>query len=154
MEDIQIGDQQHHVINFMDIGDRTHAWLDKSLIYSILSNLLSNAIKYSHEGGNIEFILDGHIDCVTFKVKDQGIGIVPEVQSTLFEPFHRGKNVGSISGTGLGLTLVKRCLDLHQGQIIVESKVNLGITFTVQIPQNISTQNALYQLIDGRESFN
>jgi signal transduction histidine kinase len=50
--------------------------------------------------------------------------------------------------------LVKRCLDLHQGQIIVESKVNLGATFTVQIPQNISTQNALYQLIDGRESFN
>ncbi|PZO41496.1 MAG: histidine kinase [Pseudanabaena frigida] len=135
VEDMQLSDQQQHVIRLIDLGDRTHGWLDEALIYSALSNLLSNAIKYAPVGENIDFILDGKIDMITFQVKDRGMGISPEEQVTIFEPFNRGANVRSIIGTGLGLTLVKRCLDLHQGTVTVDSEVGVGTTFTIQIPQ-------------------
>jgi signal transduction histidine kinase len=133
VEDMQLSDQQQQLI---DLGDRTHAWLDESLIYSALSNLLSNAIKYAPLGSNIDFILDGKIDVITFQVKDEGMGISPEEQITLFEPFTRGVSVKSIVGTGLGLALVKRCIDLHQGEITIDSEVGVGTTFTIQIPQS------------------
>jgi signal transduction histidine kinase len=136
VEDMQLSDQQQHVIKLIDLGDRTHAWLDESLIYSALSNLLSNAIKYAPLGSNIDFILDGKIDVITFQVKDEGMGISPEEQITLFEPFTRGVSVKSIVGTGLGLALVKRCIDLHQGEITIDSEVGVGTTFTIQIPQS------------------
>jgi signal transduction histidine kinase len=136
VEDMQLSDQQQHVIKLIDLGDRTHAWLDESLIYSALSNLLSNAIKYAPLGSNIDFILDGKIDVITFQVKDEGMGIAPEEQITLFEPFTRGVSVKSIVGTGLGLALVKRCIDLHQGEITIDSEVGVGTTFTIQIPQS------------------
>lgn len=135
VEDMQLSDQQQHVIRLIDLGDRTHAWLDEALIYSALSNLLSNAIKYAPLGSNIDFILDGKIDMITFQVKDEGMGISPEEQATLFEPFVRGVNVKSIIGTGLGLALVKRCIDLHQGEIAIDSEVGAGTTFTIHIPQ-------------------
>jgi signal transduction histidine kinase len=136
---MQLDDQHRHSINLIDIGDRTHAWLDEALIYSVLSNLLSNAIKYSPEGSNIEFTLDGRKDLITFKVKDEGVGIEEEIQSVLFEPFRRGANVKNVNGTGLGLALVKRCLDLHQGQITYDSQIDKGTTFIVQIPQSINS---------------
>lgn len=139
VEDMQLDDQHQHSINLTDLGDRTHAWLDEALIYSVLSNLLSNAIKYSPKGSNIEFILDGQKDRITFKVKDEGMGIVPETQAILFEPFRRGTNIKNVSGTGLGLALVKRCLDLHQGQIICDSQIGKGTTFIVQIPQSFDS---------------
>ncbi|MBD2188902.1 sensor histidine kinase [Pseudanabaena mucicola] len=135
VEDMQISDQQEHVINLSDIGNRTHGWFDEAMIYSALSNLLSNALKYSPEGSHIDFILDGKVDMITFQVKDEGIGISPEDHLTLFEPFSRGTNVKNIVGTGLGLSLVKHCLDLHQGQVTVDSQVGRGSIFTVQIPQ-------------------
>ncbi|OYQ63618.1 histidine kinase [Pseudanabaena sp. SR411] len=136
VEDMQLSDQYQHVIKLIDLGDRTHGWLDEALIYSALSNLLSNAIKYAPVGSNIDFILDGKIDVITFQVKDEGMGISPEEQVTLFEPFTRGVNVKSIIGTGLGLALVKRCIDLHQGEITIDSEVGVGTTFTIQIPQS------------------
>jgi signal transduction histidine kinase len=73
---------------------------------------------------------------ITFQVKDEGMGISPEEQITLFEPFTRGVSVKSIVGTGLGLALVKRCIDLHQGEITIDSEVGVGTTFTIQIPQS------------------
>ena len=135
VEDMQLSEQQDHVIKLIDLGDRTHGWLDEALIYSALSNLLSNAIKYAPLGSHIDFILDGKIDMITFQVKDEGRGISLEEQATLFEPFTRGVNVKNIIGTGLGLALVKRCIDLHQGNILVDSDVGEGTTFTIQIPQ-------------------
>ena len=138
VEDMELDTQHRHHISFINLGDRTHVWLDEALIYSILSNLLSNAIKYSPEGSHIEFGLDGQKDAITFKVKDEGMGISADVQAILFEPFRRGAAVRNINGTGLGLALVKRCVDLHQGQIRVDSQIGKGTTFTVSIPQNIA----------------
>jgi signal transduction histidine kinase len=135
IEDIQTISQSQHTIKFENQGICTHAWLDEKLLYSILSNLLSNAIKYSHPNQEIYFILNCQPDNVIFEVKDKGIGISKDTQLQLYEPFQRGKNAAGILGTGLGLAVVKKCLDLHQGEISVASEVGLGTTFTVTIPQ-------------------
>jgi signal transduction histidine kinase len=76
-----------------------------------------------------------------FYIKDQGIGISPEDQQRLFESFHRGGNVGKISGTGLGLTIAKKAVDLHGGKIAVKSEVGVGTTFSVAIPLNNPNQS-------------
>lgn len=138
VEEIQVLSESHHAIQLTVQDQCTYARVDEKLLHSILSNLLSNAIKYSPEGGNIFFILICEPRAVTFQVKDEGIGIPPETQSLLYEPFRRGSNVGRILGTGLGLAVVKKCLDLHQGNISVKSQVGVGTTFTVTIPQHDS----------------
>ncbi|MBW4512671.1 MAG: CHASE3 domain-containing protein [Scytonematopsis contorta HA4267-MV1] len=135
VEDFQISSQPQQIIQFRKEGSSTHAWLDEKLIYSILCNLLSNAIKYSPEGSNIYFLLICEPDFISFKVKDSGIGIAEEDLEKLYHPFIRGKNVKHVLGTGLGLTVVKKCLDLHHGEIFVESEVGVGTTFTVTIDQ-------------------
>lgn len=140
VEDIQFGSETQHPIKFVNIGQCTHAKLDEKLLFSILSNLLSNAIKYSPQGGNIHFILSCEPEAAIFQIKDEGLGIPRESQQALYEPFHRCKNVGDIVGTGLGLTVVKKCLDLHRGQISVESEVGIGTTFTVKIPQQTTAR--------------
>ena len=69
-----------------------------------------------------------------FQVKDQGIGISIVDQQRIFEPFYRGTNIDHIPGTGLGLSILKTLVDLHHGQVSVESKVGVGTTFTVMLP--------------------
>jgi two-component system, OmpR family, sensor histidine kinase VicK len=75
-------------------------------------------------------------DSLIFKVQDEGIGIPEADLNHLFEPFHRAANVGTISGTGLGMVITKEAVELHGGTIIVESQVGTGTTFTVSIPLN------------------
>lgn len=138
VEDIQFFSGTEHSISFVSQAQCTHALLDKKLLYSIVSNLLLNSIKYSSQGGNINFILSCELEAVIFQIKDEGIGIPLEDQQRLYEPFYRGKNVENAVGTGLGLAVVKTCVDLHQGQIFVESVVKVGTTFTVKIPKKAS----------------
>jgi signal transduction histidine kinase len=138
VEDINLDSEPRHSIKFVSQGHCTHALLDEKLLYSILGNLLSNAIKYSPQGGNIHLILSCEPQAVIFQVKDEGIGIPKEDIEALYEPFYRSKNVGNIVGTGLGLAVVKKCLELHGGQISVESEVGSGTTFTLKIPQGDS----------------
>lgn len=134
VEEIQFSSGSNHEIIFTYEGDcSSEQLLDKRLLWHILSNLLSNAIKYSPEGGNVYLDLMCAEGELTFRVRDQGIGIPPEDQHHLFEPFHRANNVGSVPGTGLGLTMVKKCLELHGGQITVDSEVDAGTTFIVTL---------------------
>ena len=72
-------------------------------------------------------------DNAVFEIRDHGIGIPLEDQPRLFEVFHRARNVGDIPGTGLGLVIVKRCVELHEGQIAFESAPRLGTRFTVRL---------------------
>jgi signal transduction histidine kinase len=132
IDQLQFNIQSTHRILFTCQGDCLEFCLDPKLLWHILTNLLSNAIKYSPQGGDVLLTLTCTDQEVVFQVKDQGIGIPPETQNHLFEPFHRARNVGDIPGTGLGLTLVRKCLDLHSGQIEVESEVGRGSTFTVR----------------------
>ncbi|ERT08847.1 his Kinase A domain protein [Lyngbya aestuarii BL J] len=115
--------------------------LDEKLLNHILGNLLSNAIKYSPEGGTIHFDLIQESQKVIFRVGDEGIGLPPEYKAKLFQSFERAANVGDIKGTGLGLSIVKQAVDLHRGEISVESEVGKGTTFTVTIPVLESSEN-------------
>lgn len=108
--------------------------LDQRLLRSILINILVNAIRYTPEPGCIQFKVLKNKDHVTFQIVDQGIGISPEDLPYLFEPFHRGRNVSNIAGTGLGLNIVKRFVDLQGGRIEVSSQLGQGTAFQVILP--------------------
>lgn len=134
VEEMQLSAGNLHQLTFSRQGKSQHVCLDEKLLRSMLSNLLSNAIKYSPQGGNIALSLEFQLDKLIIKVQDQGIGILLEDQKQLFEPFHRGKNVKTISGTGLGLVVVKKCVELHQGNISINSEVGSGTTCIITIP--------------------
>ncbi|HCF26618.1 MAG TPA: histidine kinase [Cyanobacteria bacterium UBA11049] len=121
----------NHIIAFCTQAQFTNTYLDEKLLRHILCNLLSNAIKYSPSGGTVHFDLVCQQGKAIFRIRDEGIGIPAADQAQLFNSFHRASNVGTISGTGLGLAIVKKFVDLHGGQIAVESEVGVGTTFTV-----------------------
>src|SRR5216684_9251192 len=108
--------------------------LDKKLMRQIVSNLVANAVKYSPLSKPIAVNLEREGGTLRLSIRDEGIGIPEEDLKHLFEPFHRAANVGTIAGTGLGLTIIKEAIELHGGTIAVESRVGVGTTFTVTIP--------------------
>ncbi len=110
------------------------ASVDQGLLQHILSNLLSNAVKYSSEGCAVDFHLFAENGEAVFRITDRGSGIPAEDLPGLYQPFHRGSNVGTIPGTGLGLVIVKRCVEIHGGTIHCESTPGEGTTFTVRLP--------------------
>ncbi|MFN8377640.1 MAG: PAS domain S-box protein [Anaerolineae bacterium] len=107
---------------------------DRKLLRRALVNLISNALKYSDPGTRIGVSLSHTANALNITVEDTGIGIPEADQEQLFEPFHRGGNVANISGTGLGLAIVKQVVDLHGGEIAVESSVRMGSRFTITLP--------------------
>lgn len=107
--------------------------LDPQLIRNILFNLLSNAVKYSPEGSEILFSVEIKENLV-LKITDQGMGIPENEQQHLFERFFRAKNATNIQGTGLGLNIVKKHVDLMNGDISYTSKLNEGTTFVITLP--------------------
>lgn len=137
VEEIQITTGSFHSINFVSLCSCREVYLDKKLLRQMLTNVLVNAIKYSPQGGSIQFELvceHEKASSVTFRIRDQGIGIPLKDRARLFDAFYRSSNVGQISGTGLGLAIVKKCVEFHGGQIDLESEVNLGTTFTITLP--------------------
>ena len=107
---------------------------DESLVRHILTNLLSNAVKYSQAGQPVWFDARGNGSHFVFRVEDHGVGIPIADQERLFSAFYRARNVEHVHGTGLGLFIVKKCVDLHGGKIHVESRENKGTTVTVALP--------------------
>lgn len=137
LEELQIFDEKGHDINFTCLGIQDlFVDFDQQWLRYILSNLLSNAIKYSPQGSTVRLILSIETEQAIFQVIDLGIGIHPEDQENLFEPFYRGKNVNSIAGSGLGLAIVKNYVELLKGKISFTSEIGLGTTFTVILPLN------------------
>jgi signal transduction histidine kinase len=129
----------HHVIKFMRSGATHPVRLDANLLYSILNNLLENAIKYSAPEHPVLLNTQIENEFVMLQVQDQGIGISAEEQQKIFELFHRGQNAGAVAGTGLGLAVVKKCVELHQGEISVASELGKGTTFTVHLPLTVAS---------------
>ena len=109
-------------------------YFDPILMNYILSNLLINALKYSPGGGeiNLEVTTVRNNLCIT--VKDRGIGILPEDIPYLFEPFYRGANTANIPGSGLGLSIVFKTVEMQKGNIEVSSADGQGTIFKVMIP--------------------
>ena len=108
-------------------------YMDPIMIRHIFNNVISNAIKYSSK--NIAFNLkENNNNEIEFKIKDKGIGIPNEEIKYLLEPFYRATNKGAVKGTGFGLSIVKRFVDLHKGQILIESVLDKGTTVTIVLP--------------------
>jgi PAS domain S-box-containing protein len=108
--------------------------LDPSLLRKVLVNLLSNALKYSGEGSVVTVQATAADDLLTLRVQDQGVGISEEDQQHLFERFFRARNVTNVPGTGLGLYIVARYLELMGGRIALRSTLGQGTTVTITIP--------------------
>lgn len=108
--------------------------LDPELMTHVLSNLISNAIKYSKGAKKPLLWVDINSRHLTIKVQDYGIGIPKDEQEKLFQSFFRARNAITIQGTGLGLVIVKHVIDLHQGEISVQSELGEGSIFTIRIP--------------------
>jgi PAS domain S-box-containing protein len=123
-----------HTVKFASSRSTLKTRLDVKLMRSIITNLLSNAIKYSPQGTDIALTVERNGPDVCLQVSDSGIGIPAADLPQLFEPFHRASNVGNLPGTGLGLAVVKQSVELHNGQITVESQPGRGSTFTVTLP--------------------
>jgi PAS domain S-box-containing protein len=120
------------VINEVYLGDET-VWLDPKILKNILLNLFSNAIKFSPSDGVIELSVKANEDEILIVVKDYGIGISKEDQGQLFERFFRGANATHIQGTGLGLNIVARYVELMNGTIEIESAKNESTQVSISI---------------------
>lgn len=106
---------------------------DKRLLKNVLINLVSNAVKFSPEDSVIQITSHCERGMLTISVKDSGIGISDEDQQHLFERFFRARNAANIQGTGLGLHIVSKYLELLHGDIALNSKLGEGTTFTIHI---------------------
>ena len=108
----------------------------ESLLTHVWSNLLGNAIKFSPDGGEIQLRLLDQKQCVVVSVTDHGCGMTPEVQARIFEKFYQADTSHKAQGNGLGLSLVKRIVELSDGVIEVSSKPGEGSTFRVILPKS------------------
>lgn len=142
VEEMQLSAGSEHQITFHCPQPGVRVNLDEKLMRSIMANLLSNAIKYSPQGGDVKVSLEFLADHILLEIIDQGIGIPPDYLKQLFEPFHRGQNVRRIPGTGLGLVVVKKCVDLHHGQINLSSEIDVGTTVRVTLPKSGNTETS------------
>ena len=118
------------------------ACLDATLVRHILTHLLSNAVKYSPQGGHIQFEVSGDAETAVFKIQDPGLGIPEGDREHIVEPFHRAANAGNLPGAGLGLSIVKNCVDLHHGQLAIASQVGVGTTVIVTLPLSSAPQQS------------
>ncbi len=123
-----------HVLILNWTGTRDDVVLDEQLVRNIVNNLLSNAVKYSPDGGLVRFEIIQEEQQVRLVVSDAGIGIPEQGRERIFEAFHRFPNVGAISGTGLGMAILKRAVERHGGEIGFESTEGVGTTWSVTLP--------------------
>ncbi len=134
VEKAKLAANPEHVLVLNWTGARDDVALDEQLVRHIVSNLLSNAVKYSPDGCLVRFEVAQEEDRVRLVVTDAGIGIPEKGRERIFEAFHRFPNVGSISGTGLGMAIVKRAVERHGGEIDFESAEGKGTTWRVTLP--------------------
>jgi PAS domain S-box-containing protein len=150
VEEMRLNDKGYHGIEFqvqrrdgiLDQQLGIPCRMDEKLLRHVFSNLLSNALKYSGPGTTVRVLLCCSQDWVTVTVEDEGIGVPPEDQSRLFEPFHRATNVGAISGNGLGLAIAKQAVEAHRGTIQLKSQPEKGTCVEVTLPRYVP-ENAL-----------
>ena len=110
---------------------------DQRKVKQVLLNLLSNAVKFTPEGGRIDVRASVVDETAEISVADTGIGIAPEDHHVVFEEFRQvGKADKKAEGTGLGLALCRKFVELHGGRIWVKSEIGVGATFTFTLPLN------------------
>lgn len=136
LDELQSISKKQQKIKLKYDREEVHATVDRQIVKNILHNLVSNAIKYSSEDGLITVAVESIGDDIMISVKDSGIGIPESDQKHLFERFFRANNAINIQGTGLGLNLVRRYVEIVGGSINFKSKEGEGSTFIVFLPAN------------------
>jgi signal transduction histidine kinase len=120
------------------LNAREEAWIsaDSKELEIIFNNLISNAVKYNKQGGRVDVFVRKDSDFLTLKVSDSGIGLSEDDKANLFQDFFRVKSLKTrnITGSGLGLSIIKKIVEMYHGDISVESTPDQGSTFTVQLP--------------------
>ena len=134
-------------VNF-DASTEHRCVCDAQKLYQVFLNLLDNAIKYSDAGDRVDVGIEEDAVSLTVEVKDTGVGIPPEDLSQLFERFYRvDKNRSrATGGSGLGLAICRQIVEMHGGDIFVESEVGVGSTFRVRLPKAPITRSASHAL--------
>lgn len=134
VNELKIISKKNVTVNFTSNKESLDIVSDKKFLLQIFSNLVTNAIKYSREDTDIhiDLYIDGTV--LYFSVEDHGYGIPESDKNSLFEPFFRGKNISNIPGSGLGLSIVKNCLNILKGDITYLSEENVGTRFIIRIP--------------------
>lgn len=122
------------VFNYQDETNNEKVFIDVRIFRNLLINLVSNAVKYSEENKTITLKTEFKGQKLFILVQDEGIGIPYEDQSNIFERFYRANNIGNIQGTGLGLNIVKKYIEILNGDITFESEPGVGTRFLIEIP--------------------
>ncbi len=142
-------------INFLPVDSNLFVHADRIRLKQVMTNLLSNAIKYNREHGSVEVHCSvTKADRIRISIKDCGVGLTPEKLSRLFQPFNRlGQESGAVEGTGIGLVVTRRLVDLMEGAIGVESTVGVGSEFWIElrrddIPQPLDKNNLSEELLE------
>ena len=130
-----IAESKGLVLNFNTHAEKLETLVDEDLFISIISNLLNNAIKFTNTG-SVTLTVNLIEEKIKIDIIDTGIGVSEDQQEMIFEPFRQASEGLSrkFEGTGLGLALVKKYLDLMDGSITLSSKINEGSTFTILLP--------------------
>lgn len=159
-------EQRHIRFQFETDQEELYTWFDPDKVDKIIYNVLSNAFKFTHDGGRIQVRLktidrirpDGpeeertvKPDRIEIRVEDDGIGIPEEQLEKIFSPFVQVENDASSAagGTGIGLALTKELVEMHQGGVSVESRLNRGSVFTIMLPLDL--KSAVPEEADARE---
>lgn len=135
IEDFKPLSEQKNIEVITDAPESLMIWADKVQIGRVFTNILSNAIKYNHENGEVKVIVSETGDTVNVEIRDTGLGIPKGQIDQIFTRFHRADNAlnENIRGTGIGLMLSKRIVELHKGRISVESEENKGSAFIISL---------------------
>ncbi len=122
--------------NCRDLSEKLEVLGDKDALITMLRNLIDNAIKYTPDGGHVDVTIERKGKYVKLTVSDDGIGMTEEEKKKIFDEFYRVRNeyTSHITGSGLGLTLVKKLIDMHEGKIVVETMPGKGSVFTIILP--------------------
>lgn len=130
------------IVNEMETSTPQYALADRARLKQVLINLLSNAVKYNREQGKIFIrLLPLKSDTVRMEVQDTGIGLSAEQKENVFEPFTRFSGLNLVEGTGIGLTITKRLLEIMDGRIGLDSELGVGTTFFVDLPTGETIDN-------------
>jgi len=135
IDDLTTADNDAHPIVLNVVNPPVMLTTDRRLLEHVCLNLIGNAIKYSSEGSPVDVSVYREGTHLVLTVKDMGIGIPEADLPRIYRPFDRAGNVGTRSGSGLGLPIVKQCVDALGGTIEARSRVGQGTTFIVRLPE-------------------
>ena len=153
-----LAERKNITLSFNSVKEEITAWIDRDKMEKILNNILSNAFKFTPDNGKIKFEIVNttidYIDYTTVTITDTGIGIPAEKIDKIFDRFYQvdDSSKRAYSGSGIGLSLVKELVDLHQWKIFVQSKLGSGTEFILQIPLDENYLSDFQKVLDINKS--